>query len=121
VADGVTLFTRIGSEISGHVRFDRAFTVGAEIGGDYWGRAADSVGIAAGLLRTSNEYRDATADRTLVGYAASGTERIAELYYRFHVNKHFDVTPDLQWIQRPGGDGSAPDIFVGGVRARVGF
>lgn len=121
VADGVTLFTRVGSEISGRVRFDRAFTVGAEIGGDYWGRAADSVGIAAGFLRTSNAYRDATADRTLVGYAASGTERIAEIYYRFHVNNHFDVTPDLQWIQRPGGDGSAPDIFVGGVRARVGF
>jgi carbohydrate-selective porin OprB len=103
------------------VRFDRAFTVGAEIGGDYWSRAADSVGIAAGFLRTSNAYRDATADRTLVGYAASGTERIAELYYRFHVNNHFDVTQDLQWIQRPGGDGSAPAIFVGGVRARVGF
>ena len=121
VAHGITLFTRAGSEISGRVRFDRALTVGAEIGGDYWGRAADSVGIAAGLLRTSNAFRDATADRTLVDYAASGTERIAEIYYRLRVNNHFDVTPDLQWIQRPGGDGSAPDIFVGGLRARMGF
>jgi carbohydrate-selective porin OprB len=31
------------------------------------------------------------------------------------------VTPDVQWIQRPGGDGSAAVIVVGGVRARVGF
>ena len=121
VGDAVTLFTRFGSELHGSVRFDRAFTVGAEIGGAYWDRAGDSVGFAAGFLRTSGDYRSATADGSLAGYAASGTERIAELYYRFRVNTRFDVTPDLQWIQRPGGDGSAPDVVVGGVRARVGF
>ena len=121
VADDITLFTRFGAEISGRVRFDRAFTIGGEIVGDYWGRGADSVGLAAGFLRTSGAYRDATANGTLAGYAASGTERIVELYYRFRINDHFDVTPDLQWIQRAGGDGSAPGVFVGGVRARVGF
>ena len=121
VGDAVTLFTRFGGEIHGSVRFDRALTLGAEIGGSYWDRAADSIGIAAGSLRTSSAYRDATADGTLAGYAASGTERSAELYYRFRVNDRLDVTPDLQWIQRPGGDRSAPDVFVGGVRARVGF
>ena len=121
VGDAVTLFTRFGGELHGNVRFDRALTVGAEFGGGYWGRAADALGIAAAFLRTSGAYRDATADRTLAGYAASGTERTAELYYRFRVNDRFDVTPDVQWIQRPGGDGSAPDVFVGGVRARVGF
>ena len=121
VADAVTLWGRFGSETSGHVRFDRALTFGAEIGGGYWGLAADAIGLATGFLRTSAEYRDATADGTLAGYAASGTERIAELYYRWRINDHFDVTPDMQWIQRPGGDGSASDIFVVGVRARVGF
>jgi hypothetical protein len=121
VSDGVTLFARVGSEISGRVRFDRALTLGSEIAGDYWGRGADGVGLAAGLLRTSSAYRDTTSDGTLAGYAASGAERIVELYYRLHVNKYLDVTPDLQWIQRPGGDGSAPGVFVGGFRARVGF
>jgi len=121
IGDAITLFTRLGAELHGNVRFDRAFTVGAEIGGSYWDRAADSAGFAAGFLRASGAYRAATADGTRAGYAASGTERIAELYYRFRVNDKFDVTPDVQWIQRPGGDGSAPDVFVGGVRARVGF
>lgn len=121
VADAITLFTRLGSELHGDVRFDRVLTLGAEIGGDYWHRSADGVGFAAGFLRTSRAYRDATADGTLAGYPASGTERTAEVYYRFHVNDRFDVTPDVQWIQRPGGDGSAPRILVGGVRARVGF
>jgi carbohydrate-selective porin OprB len=36
-------------------------------------------------------------------------------------NDHFDVSPDLQWIWRAGGNAAAPTIFVGGVRARVGF
>jgi carbohydrate-selective porin OprB len=27
----------------------------------------------------------------------------------------------VQWIRRPGGDGTAPAIVVAGVRARVGF
>ena len=121
VANALTLFTRFGGELRGRVRFDRVLTIGAEIGGDGWGRAADALGLAAGLLRTSSAYREATADGTFAGYAASGTERIAELYYRWHVSDHFDLTPDMQWIRRPGGDGSAPGIFVGGVRARVGF
>lgn len=121
VDDSVSLWGRLGVELRGQVRFDRALTLGAEIGGDRWGRAADAAGIAAGFLRTSGDYRDATADRSLAGYAASGTERIAELYYRWRVNDRFELTPDVQWIQRSGGNGSAPDVFVSGVRARVGF
>lgn len=121
IGDAVTLFTRMGGEIDGHVRFDRALTLGAEIGGAQWGRAKDGGGLAAGVLRTSNAYRDATADGTLAGYAASGTERIAELYYRFSIGDHFDLTPDVQWIQRPGGDGGAPAVVVIGVRMRVAF
>jgi carbohydrate-selective porin OprB len=99
----------------------RALTLGAEIGGSSWGRAPDAVGFATAFLRTSREYRDATADTTLAGYAASGTERIAELYYRWRISEHFDLTPDLQWIRRPGGDASASDAFVVGVRGRLGF
>jgi hypothetical protein len=121
VADGVTLFVRFGAELQGQVRFDRAFTIGAELGGGAWRRAADAIAFAAGFLRTSGDYRDATADGTLAGYAASGTERIVELYYRWRINDHLDVTPDVQWIARPGGNRSALGIFVGGVRARLGF
>ena len=103
------------------MRFDRAWTIGAEIAGDAWRRARDAAGIAAGFLRTSDAFRERTADTTFTGYAASGTERIAEIYYRWRIGSHCDVTPDVQWIRRPGGDGTAPAIVVAGVRARVGF
>ena len=116
---GITVFTRLGAETQGQVRFDRAFTLGAEIAAAALGRPSDALGVAVGFLRTSDDYRAATADRTLVGYAASGTERIAEIYYRLRVNDHVELSPDLQWIARPGGDAAAPTIFVAGVRARI--
>lgn len=111
VGDAITLFGRYGHQAKGNVRFDRALTLGAELGGDYWGRAADAIGVAGGLLRTSPDF----------GFAASGVERIGELYYRFRVNSRFELSPDLQFIGRPGGDGSAPSVTVVGLRAKVGF
>jgi hypothetical protein len=117
----VTLFGRYGRRISGRGTFDDALTLGAQVGGDYWRRAADALGVAAGVLPTSPAYRDATADGLLSGYAARGSERVAEIYYRYHLNDHVEVTPNLQWIQRPGGDGTAPAITVFGLRANLGL
>lgn len=118
IDDDWTLFTRYGHQLSGHPRFDRALTLGAETDGSRWGRGADAVGIAAGLLRTSGAYRDATAGAP---GAAGGSERIAELYYRYHLNSRVQLTPDLQWIQRPAGEGDARAVRVFGLRAKVGF
>ncbi len=128
IGDAVTLFGRYGHQVKGRTRFDRALTLGAELGGDYWGRSADAVGLAAGFLRTSAAFRnesptvDADGDGVPdFGFAASGTERIGELYYRFRVNSRFELSPDLQFIRRPGGDGGAPNVTVVGLRAKVGF
>jgi hypothetical protein len=128
VGDALTLFGRYGHQLSGNVRFDRALTLGGEIGGQYWSRSADGAGIAAGLLRTSGEFRrdsttlDANGDGMPdFGFAASRSERVGELYYRFRVNKQFEITPDFQLIQRPGGDPGAKTVRMLGVRARVGI
>ena len=125
VADYVTLFGRYGHQGSGKVRFDRAFTAGAEIAGNAWGRGADSLGAAFGVLRTSSSYRrdSTTLDLDADGFLdprASGTERIGEIYYRFRVNSLLELTPDFQFIQRPGGNDSAT-IKVVGLRAKLGF
>jgi carbohydrate-selective porin OprB len=37
------------------------------------------------------------------------------------VNSLFELTPDFQFIQRPGGDGGAPTVKVVGLRAKLGF
>jgi len=126
VSDWMTAFARFGHQIAGTVRFNRALTAGVEIAGNAWGRGADSLGIAAGFLRTSSDYRRDSSTLDLDGDGlldprASGTERIGEIYYRFRVNNRLELTPDFQFIQRPGGDGGAPTIKVAGLRAKLGF
>ncbi len=128
VTDELTLFGRYGHQLKGKVRFDRALTLGVELNGAQWGRAADSLGFAAGALRTSKNFRgdspsvDANGDGIPdFGYRASGTENQFELYYRYKVNSRFELTPDLQWIRRPAADGAVQAIRVIGLRAKVGF
>jgi hypothetical protein len=53
VADGLTVFTRYGHAFSGEVRFDNAFTLGAQLTGMRWGRENDRVGVAFGWLTSS--------------------------------------------------------------------
>ena len=124
----LTLFARYGRQITGKVRFDRALTLGVELAGNPWGRAADSVGVALGSLRTSADFRtdslklDANGDALPdFGYQASGAEKQMEIYYRYKLNGKIELTPDLQWIRQPGGDGSAAAIKVVGLRAKLGF
>ncbi|HSI60937.1 MAG TPA: carbohydrate porin [Ideonella sp.] len=109
------LFGRWGQRTSGDGNFDRALTLGFEHGGRLWGRRNDAVGLAAGWVKTSGIYRDAT------GGLASGAEQIAEAYYRMKLNDHLEISPDFQLIRRPGGEGSASSIKLFGVRASVGF
>jgi hypothetical protein len=119
VGAALTLFGRYGDRRVGSGTFNRALTLGAELGGNDWQRRADAFGIGLGWLRTSRDYRAATADAQLAGYAASGAERIAEIYYRFELGGHLSITPDLQWIHRPGGDDGARSTMIAGLRARL--
>jgi hypothetical protein len=113
IGDGVTLFGRYGHQVQGHVRFDRALTLGTELNGSYWDRGGDVFGLAAGWLRTSDDYRSAAA--------AGNSERVAELYYRYRINKQLELSPSFQYIGKPGGDSAADAIKILGLRAQVSY
>jgi hypothetical protein len=128
LTDHVTVFGRYGRSINGKVRFDQAITVGAEFGGAYWGRGHDRLGFATGWLDTSKAFRkaapglDADGDGNAdFGYAPNGAETQYEIYYAWHLNEHIELSPDFQWISSPGGDESADDIAIVGLRAKVSF
>lgn len=122
VTDELTLFGRYGHQTSGHVLFNGAFTIGGELDGSAWRRGSDGLGLAFGMLRTSGRYASASAaDPANYGYAARGSERIGELYYRMHLNDHVEITPSLQYISRPAANPDAKGIALVGLRARVGF
>jgi high affinity Mn2+ porin len=115
------LFGRYGQRTSGSGTFNRALTLGFEHGGRAWGRGSDAFGVAAGVLGTSSGWRAATSGGTLTGYEANGSERIAEIYYRYKLNDKLSITPDFQLIQHAGGDVTAPVTRIFAVRANLGF
>jgi carbohydrate-selective porin OprB len=96
-------------------------TLAVEHAGSNWGRSADAVGLAAGLLKTGSRYQVASQDGSLQGYASGGNERLMEIYYRYQVNEKLSLSPDFQLITRPGGDGNASRVRVAGLRANLGF
>ncbi|MBI5890483.1 MAG: carbohydrate porin [Nitrosomonadales bacterium] len=128
VGDATTVFGRYGRNLNGKVRFDQALTLGAEFVGNDWERSGDSLGIALAWLPTSREFRadSATLDMDADGnpdfaYAATGAEQLAEIYYRIRLNGQLELTPDIQTIRRPGGDGSAPAATIIGLRGKASF
>ncbi len=128
LADYTTLFLRLGLQTQGKVAFDRTLTVGGEWGGSYWGRGADALGIALGLLQLADDFRQASltldADGNGIpdyGYRATANEQIVEIYYRYRLNSQFELSPDLQYVRHPGGNASASDLFAFGVRAQLNF
>ena len=128
ISETATVFARYGQATQGRARFDQAITAGVELSGAAWGREKDRLGFAGGWLRASRDFEAAApvldadgVDGPDFGYAPSGAERLAELYYAWQVNDHLELAPDLQWIARPGADGAAEDVTVVGLRATMGF
>jgi high affinity Mn2+ porin len=122
------LFARWGRRTRGDGMFNSALTGGFEVSGKAWGRGKDAIGVAYGVLRTSDAYQAATigsafvtSGGTAIPYEASGSERIAEMYYRIKLNDHLELSPDFQLIQRAGGNPNAATVRVLGLRASLGF
>ena len=55
-------------------------------------------GFASGCLGRDSDDNCTGA----FNYNASGAEKVAEIYYRYRISPQFDLTPDFQWIGRPG-------------------
>lgn len=133
-----TVFARYGQLTQGDTPFRRTLTAGVEFGGERWHRGEDALGIAAAWLSTSRAYRTAGGAGCLFGdangdgqcdagdpgffaFVPAGAERVAEAYYRFNVNKHLQVSPDLQYAWNMGGRPGAPGVLAFGLRAQLSY
>lgn len=129
VSDAATAFLRYGHQARGSaMRFDRALTAGAEMGGASWSRGGDAFGVAHGWLRTSSAFRSASSTLDVdgngvadFGYAAAGAEQVTEIYYRYRFNKQFEISPDAQFIRRAGGNPDAAVAYFLGLRAQITY
>jgi hypothetical protein len=132
LGDGIKLFGRYGQLVSGKLPLRRALALGAEVSGNYWGRAGDAVGVGGSWLWASNAYKRAggegylSKDSFAAGspdfrFTPSGMERVVEIYYRYYVSPQFSLSPDVQWIQRGGANRHADPVTVIGLRASVTY
>lgn len=88
--DGVKLFGRYGQLIKGKMPFEKALALGAEISGNYWGRAGDALGVGGSWLKTGSAYRKAGGEVYLseddfnagisTPFTPRGAEKVAEVY-----------------------------------------
>jgi carbohydrate-selective porin OprB len=129
VGDGIKLFARYGKLVKGELPFNQAITAGAEFSGSYWGRGADSIGIAGAWLQSGKGYRTTTAtaylddSQTLAAYTFTpqGAEQVAEIYYRYRLSPQFELSPDFQYITNGGGNADASPVKVFAVRANIAY
>ncbi len=107
---GLGIFARGGWVDGDAVELDRFWSVGLQYQGLLPSRNEDTLGIgfANGTFAGAN---------SLAGLA--GTERVIEIYYNVVIAPWLSFSPDLQYIQDPGGESDAGDAFVVGLRARI--
>ncbi|PKO86245.1 MAG: carbohydrate porin [Betaproteobacteria bacterium HGW-Betaproteobacteria-12] len=128
LGDGVNVFGRYGQLVKGELPFEHALSLGAEFNGSYWGRGGDAIGIGGSWLKTSKAYRKAGGGGDLDGdgnadftFTPGGAEKVAEIYYRYRISPNLEITPDFQWIARPGGNSDADSVKVFAVRANIAY
>lgn len=111
----MTAFVRAGIQDGSVAEVDAAVSLGAEIRGPFPGRAEDTLALALGYARLSNDCRDS------LGSQPTDPEEMLEIYYTFHLNDHVRISPDLQVIRNPAGLDDADTVTILGMRAQVLF
>ncbi len=94
------------------------WSAGFQIDGKLWMREHDALGIAAGQVPLSHEYKNAAAGKQ------AQTETHFELYYKIQCFSKMSISPDLQYILNPFGKDAplnADNIAIFGVRSEVAF
>ncbi|MBI3607205.1 MAG: carbohydrate porin [Nitrospirae bacterium] len=118
LSSAVGIWARAGYQDPDVAQFDKTFSAGVVTSAARIGRPDDVVGLAYGLVAPSGAYKSAT------GF--SDKEHYAEIYYKFVVSgdgstKGFHVTPDVQYVANPAGNGAVDPAVVYGLRTQVHF
>jgi hypothetical protein len=92
---------------------NQMYTVGVGIGGYYWSRPDDNIGIGFGQTILTDDYEDANSN--------TSNESYMETYYRYVFNQNLALTADFQWIHNPGGSSDADDAYIFGLRSQIDF
>ena len=109
---GLGLFARYGFRHQDINKISQFWSVGAQYQGLIPTRNKDVLAFGVGDALESHTYRHAMnplADR----------ETVYEMYYAIAVTPWLTVFPDIQVIVNPGGNTSASDAFIGGIKVKM--
>jgi porin len=109
---GLGIFMRAAFRSSERFRFPTFWSGGLSYRGMFATRDRDVLGFGVGFHRSSHVYRD-LVDRDLAD------ETVYELFYAVQVNDWLVVTPDVQYIDNPGGSSDTGQAIAVGVRVRI--
>jgi hypothetical protein len=118
LSDAVGFWARFGFQDPDVSQFDKAFSTGVVTSGSVIGRQDDTLGLAYGIVLPSGSYKGATGN--------SDKEHYAEIYYKYVVSGDgsttgFHLTPDVQLVANPAGNGAVDPVVVYGLRGQVHF
>lgn len=116
LTDIIAAFFRFGWRNEEVCDCDMSWSIGCQVAGQQWGRTGDTFGLAIGQVMPGDDYADAGNPDHDEGHF--------EAYYNVYINDHLSISPDLQIIWNPKGDGTAgrdDTITVLGLRAQLDF
>jgi high affinity Mn2+ porin len=106
---------------------DRTAVAGLSLTGKRWGRAGDTVGLAAidnGISAAREQYLNAGGLGILVGDGKlphPGAEQILETYYRLAVVQWAQLTLDYQYVINPAYNTDRGPVSIFAVRVHAQF
>ena len=105
---------------------DRTATAGLSLKGARWRRPQDTVGLAVvvnGISAVHRQYLAAGGLGITVGDGALNyrPEGIVEVYYKWKIAKHFQLTPDYQFAQDPAYNHARGPANLFALRMHTGF
>ena len=107
---GLGVYWCLGVSEHDRSRFQWSLDAGASYQGLFSGRDEDTAAI--GLIY-GRHSREASSPRS--------HERVLELTYKYQLSPSVYLQPDIQWINRPGGDSSIGDAWAFGLRVGMEF
>lgn len=131
LSNGVGAFLRASradgrTETYAFTEIDRSFSGGVLVKGAAWGRAGDTLGLAAVRNFLSDSHRDYLAAGGLGFFLGDGQlnyrpEQIVETFYRFAVTRALALSLDFQRIANPGYNTDRGPVRVGSLRLHAEF
>lgn len=119
---GLTLFLNGLVADPRTVELDRQFAVGVSYAGPFEVRPQDTVALALGTTHVNGRVADGEAaynETALTQMPVQRSEYVAELDYRAQATGWLTLDPNLQLIHYPGGDETASDAVVIGLKAAL--